>query len=51
MSWLQLVYLVLANLSFTHCFVRPGAGWYSDSIVAKASDPTPCVFTSVTPAW
>ena len=32
-------------------FVRPPAGWYSDSMVAKASDPTPCVFTSVTPAW
>jgi len=30
----------------------PGcAGWYSDSVVAKATDPTPCVFTSVTPAW
>ncbi|KAK9839468.1 hypothetical protein WJX81_003920 [Elliptochloris bilobata] len=28
-----------------------GIGWYSDSIVAKATDPTPCVFTSVTPAW
>ena len=34
--------------------LQPGeafAGWYSDSIVAKASDQTPCVFTSVTPAW
>lgn len=28
-----------------------GIGWFSQHQECKPSDPSPCVFTSVTPAW
>jgi predicted glutamine amidotransferase len=28
-----------------------GIGWFAEPCAGRAADPTPCVFTSVTPAW
>ena len=28
-----------------------GIGWFAEPARGRAPDPTPCVFTSVTPAW
>ena len=28
-----------------------GIGWFAEPACGRAADPTPCVFTSVTPAW